>query len=115
MLRGKVRKQAGRAPQPTAGILDSQSVKTDVEGKGRGDDANKKLKGRKRHLVVDTQGLVLVAWMSTADVQDRDATAAIFPLAGSESTFHGPSQVRRRWSRTRPSPSESLSPHGHHH
>jgi putative transposase len=84
VLRGKVRKQAGRAQQPTAGILDSQSVKTDVEGETRGYDANKKLKGRKRHLLVDTLGLVLVAWMSTADVQDRDATAAVFPLAAEQ-------------------------------
>lgn len=84
VLRGKVRKKAGRAQQPTAGILDSQSVKTDVEAQTRGYDANKKLKGRKRHLLVDTLGLVLVAWMSTADVQDRDATAAVLPLAAEQ-------------------------------
>lgn len=84
VLRGKMRKKAGRAQQPTAGILDSQSVKTDVEAETRGYDANKKLKGRKRHLLVDTLGLVLVAWMSTADVQDRDATAALFPLAAEQ-------------------------------
>jgi putative transposase len=84
VLRGKVRKKAGREPQPTAGILDSQSVKTDVEAETRGYDANKKVKGRKRHLLVDTLGLVLVAWMSTADVQDRDATAAVLPLAAQQ-------------------------------
>jgi putative transposase len=84
VLRGKVRKKAGRSQQPTAGILDSQSVKTDVEAETRGYDANKKLKGRKRHLLVDTLGLVLVAWMSTADVQDRDATAAVLPLAAEQ-------------------------------
>ena len=83
-LRGKVRKKAGRTQQPTAGVLDSQSVKTDVEAETRGYDANKKLKGRKRHLLVDTLGLVLVAWMSTADVQDRDATAAVLPLAAEQ-------------------------------
>jgi putative transposase len=84
VLRGKVRKKAGREQQLTAGILDSHSVKTDVEGETRGYDANKKLKGRKRHLLVDTLGLVLVAWMSTADVQDQDATAADFPLAAEQ-------------------------------
>ncbi len=81
VLRGKVRKQAGRSPQPSAGILDSQSVKSDVQAETRGYDANKKVKGRKRHLLVDTLGLVLVAWITTADVQDRDATAAVLPLA----------------------------------
>src|SRR4051812_19971636 len=60
-LRGKVRTKAGRQPQPTAGILDSQSVKSDVQAETRGYDANKKVKGRKRHLLVDTLGLVLVA------------------------------------------------------
>ena len=84
VLRGKVRKQAGRSPQPSAGILDSQSVKTDVEAETRGYDANKKVKGRKRHLLVDTLGLVLVAWISSADVQDRDATAAVLPLAAEQ-------------------------------
>jgi putative transposase len=83
-LRGKVRTQAGRAPEPTAGILDSQSVKSDVQADSRGYDANKKMKGRKRHLLVDTLGLVLVAWMTTADVQDRDAAAAVLPLAAEQ-------------------------------
>lgn len=79
-----MRKQAGRSPQPTAGILDSQSVKSDVQAETRGYDANKKVKGRKRHLLVDTLGLVLVAWISSADVQDRDATAAVLPLAAEQ-------------------------------
>lgn len=55
-----------------------------MEAQTRGYDANKKLNGRKRHLLVDTLGLVLVAWMSTADVQDRDATAAVLPLAAEQ-------------------------------
>ncbi len=84
VLRGKVRKQAGRAPEPTAGVLDSQSVKSDVQAESRGYDANKKIKGRKRHLLVDMLGLVLVAFVSTADVQDRDAAAAVLPLAAEQ-------------------------------
>lgn len=84
VLRGKVRKQAGRALQPTAGVLDSQSVKSDVQAETRGYDANKKIKGRKRHLLVDMLGLVLVAWVTTADVQDRDAAAAVLPLASEQ-------------------------------
>jgi len=84
VLRGKVRKQAGRAPEPTAGVLDSQSVKSDVQAQTRGYDANKKVKGRKRHLLVDILGLVLVAWVTSADVQDRDAAAAVLPLAAEQ-------------------------------
>ena len=83
-LRGKVRKKAGRSPQPTAGILDSQSVKTDVQAETRGYDANKKVKGRKRHLLVDMLGLVLVAWISSADVPDRAGAAAVLPLAAEQ-------------------------------
>jgi len=84
VLRGKVRKQAGRSAQPTVGVLDSQSVKSDVQAESRGYDANKKVKGRKRHLLVDILGLVLVAFVSTADVQDRDAAAAVLPLAAEQ-------------------------------
>lgn len=84
VLRDKVRQKAGHSPQPTAGVLDSQSAKTDVEAASRGYDAGKKVKGRKRHLLVDTLGLVLVAWITTAGVQDRDAAAAVLPLAAEQ-------------------------------
>jgi putative transposase len=76
-----VRKKAGHKEAPTASILDSQSVKTTEEAETKGYDAGKKVKGRKRHLLVDTLGLVLLVWMSTADVQDRDAAQAVLPLA----------------------------------
>lgn len=81
MLRQKARKKAGHQEEPTAGILDSQSVKTTQEAETKGYDAGKKVKGRKRHLLVDTLGLVLLVWMSAADVQDRDAAQAVLPLA----------------------------------
>jgi putative transposase len=83
-LRRKVRKKEGREEEPTAGILDSQSVKTMQEAETKGYDAGKKIKGRKRHLLVDTLGLLLVSWMTTADVQDRDAAQAVLPLAAQQ-------------------------------
>ena len=81
VLKGKVRQKAARAPEPSAAILDNQTVKSGIQAETRGFDANKKIKGRKRHLLVDTLGLLLVAWISSADVQDRDTAAAVFPLA----------------------------------
>jgi putative transposase len=84
-LRRKVRKKAGRNEEPTAAILDSQSVKTVREAETKGYDAGKKVKGGKRHLLVDTMGLLLVSWITTADVQDRDAAAqAVLPLAAEQ-------------------------------
>lgn len=71
------RQAVGRDPQPTAGIVDSQSVKTSESGGPRGFDAGKKINGRKRHLLVDTLGLLLRGIVHPASVQDRDGLALL--------------------------------------
>lgn len=74
-LRRGVREQAGRDPEPSAGVIDSQSVKADavVGADSRGFDGGKLINGRKRHALVDTLGLLLGVMVTAADIGDRTA------------------------------------------
>jgi putative transposase len=80
-LRRQVRTEAGRDPEPSAGVIDSQSAKTTEVGGEHGYDAGKKINGRKRHLLVDTMGLVLRVVVHTANIQDRDGARLLLAKA----------------------------------
>ena len=84
VMRRQLREELGRYPEPSAGIVDSQSVKTTgVGGEQRGFDGGKKVRGRKRHLLVDTEGLVIEARVHSAKVPDQDGIRRLLEPARS--------------------------------
>lgn len=86
VLRRLVRRAVGKQPDPSLGILDSQTVKATEAGGERGFDGGKKMNGRKRHILVDTLGLLLVLVVHAANIQDYDGARQVLQQAPTESS-----------------------------
>jgi putative transposase len=94
-LRQRLRKELGRKAEASAAILDSQSIKTAEGGNSRGFDAHKRCSGRKRHILVDTRGLLLAVLVTGANVQDREGAKQL--LTSFYRVFFQSFRLKRIW------------------